>query len=193
MSNISVMVVGVGGQGTLLTSRVLGDVALNQNYDVKASEVHGMAQRGGSVVTYIKFGEKVYSPLIEKGEADFIIAFEELEALRWSDYLKKDGRIIVNTMKVNPLSVNNGKEEYPKNVVEKLRSKHNNVIALDALGLAKEAGHFRAVNIVLLGVLSKFLGIDNDTWLESIKNTVPQKTIEINTRAFKMGAEYTIK
>ncbi|WP_105619089.1 indolepyruvate oxidoreductase subunit beta [Vallitalea okinawensis] len=185
MSVKNILVVGVGGQGTLLTSRILGNLALNNGYDVKLSEVHGMAQRGGSVVTHIRFGEKVYSPLVEIGHADVIVAFEKMEALRWAHYLKKDGVMIVNTQEINPMPVITGGAEYPSDLVEQIKGKCDKTIFIDALSHARELGNFRVVNTVLLGELAKHLDFDVEQWEKAIEITVPKKTIEINTKAFK--------
>lgn len=189
MDRLNLLIVGVGGQGTLLASRILGTVALKMNFDVKVSEVHGMSQRGGSVVTYVKFGEKVYSPLIEKGEADLIIAFEELEALRWIDYLTKDGKMIINEQEINPMPVIIGKAKYPENIIAVLEAKHN-IFSLDALKIARECGTIKAVNIVLLGVMAKLTGIDKQIFLDAIHEVVPAKVLEVNVKAFEEGYGY---
>ncbi len=186
MSTVNIMIVGVGGQGTLLASRILGNCVIKEGYDVKVSEVHGMSQRGGSVVTYLKYGDKVYSPIVGKGEADIILAFEELEALRAMPYLKKGGKIIVNTQQINPMPVIVGKAEYPTNILATLE-KAGNVIALDALALAKESGNIKAVNVVLIGVLAKSSEIAYEKWIETIKSTVPEKFLEVNLKAFDAG------
>lgn len=190
MNTVNIMIVGVGGQGTLLASRILGNCVIKEGYDVKVSEVHGMSQRGGSVVTYLKYGDKVYSPIIDKGEADIILAFEELEALRCVSYLKKGGTIIVNTQKINPMPVIVGKAQYPDNILNKLENA-GNVIALDALSLAKDAGNIKAVNVVLIGVLAKSSAISYEKWIDAIKSTVPEKFLEINLKAFELG--YNLK
>lgn len=187
MNKRNIMIVGVGGQGTLLASRVIGNVVLKQNYDVKVSEVHGMSQRGGSVVTYVKLGDKVYSPIIEKGEVDIIIAFEQLEALRWAEYLKEDGKLLVNEQKINPMPVIIGKEKYPENIMVKLKENYKNVISLDALKIARECGNIKAVNTVLIGLLAKSIDIDKEVWIESLKEIVPQKALEVNLKAFEEG------
>lgn len=184
MSVTNILVVGVGGQGTLLTSRILGNLALQKGYDVKLSEVHGMAQRGGSVVTHIRYGEKVYSPLVEIGDADVIVAFELMEALRWSHYLKKDGIIIVNTQEIKPMPVITGAASYPKDLDQKLEERTENVVFIDALSMAKEIGNIRVVNTILLGELSKYLLFSPEDWEMAIKATVPAKTVGINTEAF---------
>ncbi len=187
MDNLNIMIVGVGGQGTLLASRVLGNVALKQSLDVKVSEVHGMSQRGGSVVTYVKMGKKVYSPLIEKGEADVILAFEILEALRWVEYLKKGGTIVVNEQRIDPMPVIIGKAKYPENIIAKLKQQIQNIISVNALKIAKECGNIKALNIVLLGLLAKSTDIAKDIWLEAIREVVPAKILDVNLKAFDAG------
>lgn len=187
MKKLNIMIVGVGGQGTLLASRVLGNVALKMDYDVKVSEVHGMSQRGGSVVTYVKFGEKVYSPIIEKGEADIILAFEQLEALRWVEYLKDGGKIIINTQEIDPMPVIIGKAKYPENIISKIKDNYKNTISIDALRIAKECGNIKAVNIVLVGLLAKSTDIQKDIWLDAIRQTVPEKFLDANIKAFEAG------
>lgn len=188
METKNIMIVGVGGQGTLLASKLLGAVLLGQNYDVKVSEVHGMSQRGGSVVTYVRFGEKVYSPIIDKGEADIILSFELLEAARWLEYLKPGGQIIVNTQRMEPMPVIIGAAEYPENIVDKMENSGAKVDAMDFLAIANEAGSSKAVNIALMGRLSNyFLDIDDAVWDEAIEKIVPAKFLELNKKAFKMG------
>ncbi len=183
----NIMIVGVGGQGTLLSSRILGNVFTSQGYDVKVSEVHGMSQRGGSVVTYVKYSSRVASPIIEKGEADIILAFEKLEALRSSEYLKKDGILIVNTQEIEPMPVITGAVSYPDEIISKLRAQGRNVLEIDALKFAEEAGNAKAINVVLIGALAKSTSIPKETWLEAIKQTVPAKFLEINLKAFELG------
>ncbi|MEG1886784.1 MAG: indolepyruvate oxidoreductase subunit beta [Oscillospiraceae bacterium] len=183
----NIMIVGVGGQGTLLTSRLLGNVMVSRGYDVKVSEVHGMSQRGGSVVTYVRYGEKVASPVIEQGEADIILAFEQLEAARWLPYLKNDGRLIVNTQVIDPMPVVNGIAEYPKNILEELEATGVCVTALDALSKAVQVGNAKAVNVVLVGVMAKFLDIDEAEWIKAIEQTVPLKFRDLNKAAFYLG------
>lgn len=182
----NIMIVGVGGQGTLLASRVLGNTVINEGYDVKVSEIHGMSQRGGSVVTYVKYGEKVYSPIIDKGEADIILAFETLEAYRALPFLKKGGKIIVNTQAINPMPVIIGKSEYPSDICKKLAAEAD-VKAVDALKLAEEAGNFKSVNVVLIGVMAKSTDIPYEKWIETIRATVPSKFVEVNIKAFELG------
>ncbi len=183
---MNIMIVGVGGQGTLLASRILGRVAIKEGYDVKVSEVHGMSQRGGSVVTYVKYGDEVYSPIIGKGEADIVLAFEILEAYRALPYLRKGGKMIANTQKINPMPVITGAMEYPADIEKKLAEKIN-LQAVDALSLAEQAGTIKAVNVVLIGLLAKSTSIDKSVWLEAIKETVPEKFIELNLKAFELG------
>ena len=181
-----IMIVGVGGQGTLLASRILGNTVINEGYDVKVSEVHGMSQRGGSVVTYVKYGDEVYSPIIDKGEADIILAFEMLEAYRAMPFLKKGGKLIVNTQEIDPMPVITGAMEYPENIADKLKEKLD-VTLVDALSLAKKAGNFKAVNVVLIGVMAKSTDIAYEKWIETIKTTVPSKFLDINLEAFNLG------
>lgn len=186
MNAYSVMIVGVGGQGTLLASRLLGNAVISEGYDVKVSEVHGMSQRGGSVITYVRFGDKVSSPIIEKGEADLIMAFEQLEAARYLPFLKKGGKIVVNTQKIDPMPVVIGAAEYPDGIIEKLQAKAD-VTALDALSLAVEAGSSKAVNVVLMGVVAKHMDIKKEVWQKVIEETVPAKFKELNLKAFELG------
>lgn len=185
-----VMIVGVGGQGTLLASRILGNVLIGQGYDVKMSEVHGMSQRGGSVVTYVKYGDKVRSPIIDQGEADYILAFERLEAARWISYLKKGGTLIVNDNPISPMPVITGAAEYPADVVEKIRAKGVRVIAGDALGMATQAGNAKSVNVVLIGVMSAITEFSEDVWLKALEQTVKPKFIDVNKKAFALGRQY---
>ena len=185
----NIMIVGVGGQGTLLASRILGNAVIRMGYDVKVSEVHGMSQRGGSVVTYVKYGEKVHSPIIDNGEADIVLAFELLEAYRALPALKAGGRLIVNDQRINPMPVITGAAKYPENIVEKLSDKVNTT-AVDALALANEAGSFKAVNVVLIGVMAKSTNIPYEIWIDTIKNTVPAKFLDINLKAFELGYSY---
>lgn len=185
----NILIVGVGGQGTLLASKIMGAVFTGLDYDVKVSEVHGMSQRGGSVVTYVRYGEKVFSPVIEKGEADILISFEQLEAARWVSYLKPDGIIITNTQKIDPMPVIMGKAEYPENILEKIENTGIKIISADALEIAEAAGSAKAVNMVLLGMAAKFLHIDKEVWLKTICDTVPEKTKETNIKAFSDGYE----
>ena len=184
----NIMIVGVGGQGSLLASKLLGRLLLTKGYDVKVSEVHGMSQRGGSVVTYVRFGDAVYSPVIDEGEADFVVSFELLEAARWTKFLKKDGKIITNTQQINPMPVATGAAEYPAQLVEKMKADGFNVDALNALELAESAGSSKAVNLVLMGRLSKYFEFTEEEWLKAIEDSVPQKFLEMNKKAFALGA-----
>ncbi len=183
----NILIVGVGGQGTLLASKLMGKCFVDKGYDVKVSEVHGMSQRGGSVVTYVRYGEKVYSPVIEKGEADIIIAFEQLEAARWLEYLKPDGILIANTQRIDPMPVIMGAAKYPENILDKLQAKGVKVISVDALDLAVKAGNPKSTNVVLLGVTARFLGFERDMWIDIIRSTVPEKMLDINVKAFDLG------
>lgn len=188
METKNIMIVGVGGQGSLLASKLLGKLFLSRGYDVKVSEVHGMSQRGGSVVTYVRYGGKVYSPIIDKGQADFILSFELLEAARWTEYLKPGGRIVTNTQQINPMPVITGAAQYPQGLVEEMRRAGMDVDAFDALSLAEEAGSAKAVNIVLLGRLSKSFDFSRAEWEQAIQESVPPKFLELNLRAFALGA-----
>lgn len=192
MQTKNIMIVGVGGQGTLLASKLLGRLLLSKNYDIKVSEVHGMSQRGGSVVTYVRYGDKVYSPVIDKGEADVIVSFEILEAARWTEYLKKGGVIITNTQQVNPMPVITGAQEYPKDLENKIKDLGINLDAIDALSLAEKAGNSKAVNIVLLGRLSKLFDFTEEEWMEAIEQSVPAKFLELNKKAFLLGRDYEV-
>lgn len=188
MDTRNIMIVGVGGQGTLLASKVLGHVLLSRGYDVKVSEVHGMSQRGGSVVTYVRYGDRVYSPVIDKGEADIIVSFELLEAARWLEYLKPEGQVITNTQEVEPMPVIIGAAEYPGNLVEKMQSAGAKVDAGDFLALAEQAGSARAVNIVLMGRLSRYFPeIGEEVWDGALEACVPKKYLEMNKKAFSLG------
>ncbi|MBQ5335029.1 MAG: indolepyruvate oxidoreductase subunit beta [Oscillospiraceae bacterium] len=189
METKSVMIVGVGGQGSLLASRILGNVLLQQGYAVKVSEVHGMSQRGGSVVTYVKYGDAVYSPTVEKGEADVIISFELLEAARWAGYLKKGGKIVTSTQTLDPMPVITGAASYPEGIVETLKGMGIDVTAVDALSLAETAGSAKASNVVLMGVVSKKMEFEEAVWQEALNQCVPAKFIEMNRRAFALGRE----
>ena len=180
------MIVGVGGQGTLLASRILGNAFIRMGYDVKVSEVHGMSQRGGSVVTYVKYGDKVHSPIIDKGEADVILAFELLEAYRALPYLKEGGRIIVNDQRIDPMPVITGGAEYPTDIAKKL-GEVCELTVVDALSLATRAGNIKAVNVALIGVLAKTSEIPYEAWVGALEATVPEKFLEANRRAFDLG------
>lgn len=187
MNTTSVMIVGVGGQGSLLASKLLGHLLTEEGYDVKVSEVHGMSQRGGSVVTYVRFGDKVYSPIICDGEADYIVSFEKIEAARYVSCLKPNGKIVVNTQQIDPMPVIIGAEQYPENILDELKSKNIFVDDMDALGLAEEAGSSKAVNIVLMGRLAKYFDISYDKWINAIEKIVAPKFVEMNKKAFALG------
>lgn len=187
METKSIMIVGVGGQGSLLASRLLGNVLLAQGYDVKVSEVHGMSQRGGSVVTYVKYGDKVYSPVIEKGEADAVISFELLEAARCLPYLKKGGKLVTSTQQIDPMPVITGAAEYPDELVKKLEGSGVELVAVDALSLAEQAGSAKASNVALMGALAARLDFDEKLWQDAIEQCVPEKFLELNRKAFELG------
>lgn len=184
----NIMIVGVGGQGTLLTSRIIGRAALSEGLDVKISEVHGMAQRGGSVVTFVRFGDKVNEPVVEEGQADVIIAFEKLEALRYAHFLKKDGVIVVNDCRIDPMTVVIGAAQYPENIIGELKREHD-VYTIDGQKIALELGNSKVLNSVVLGYSADFIGFDKSVWLETVAGTVPAKTVEINKKAFMCGYE----
>ena len=187
MKAVNIMIVGVGGQGTLLASRLLGQAGLKAGYEVGLSEVHGMSQRGGSVVTYVKLGEEVHSPVIKEGEADFIVSFEKLEAVRYLDCLKKDGRIITNIQQIDPMPVITGAMEYPENILDDAEAKGVKIDRMEALSLALEAGTSLAVNIVLMGRLSRYFDIPEETWLSALEEVVKPAFIEVNKKAFALG------
>ena len=187
MNTKSIMIVGVGGQGSLLASRLMGHVLLSKGYDVKVSEVHGMSQRGGSVVTYVKYGEKVSSPTIEKGEADIIISFEQLEASRWVSYLKEGGKMIVSTQTTNPMPVIIGVAKYPENIIDKIKDLGIDITAINALEEATKLGNAKASNVVILGAVSKLLPFGEDMWQKAIQECVPPKFLELNKNAFEVG------
>ena len=188
METKNIMVVGVGGQGSVLASKLLGRLLMNEGYDTKVSEVHGMSQRGGSVVTYVRFGDKVYSPVIDKGQADVIVAFELLEASRWLSHLAPDGQMITNTQQIDPMPVIIGTVDYPDDLVEKMRSTGAKVDAINALSLAEEAGLSRAVNVVMMGRLSCYFPFSNEAWDKALTETVPERYLEMNREAFRKGA-----
>ncbi len=183
---VNIMIVGVGGQGTLLASRILGNLTTASGYDVKISEVHGMAQRGGSVVTYVRYGKDVAEPIVEEGQADVLIAFERLEALRYAHFLKKDGHIIVNDQRIDPMTVVTGACEYPENIIEDLSKKYD-VTSLDAMAEAEKLGNTRVFNTIILGVVATKMEFDKEVWIETIKNVVPPKTVDLNVKAFEAG------
>jgi indolepyruvate ferredoxin oxidoreductase beta subunit len=187
MKTKNIMIVGVGGQGSLLASKLLGRLLMNEGYDVKVSEVHGMSQRGGSVVTYVRYGDKVASPVIDAGEADYIVSFELLEAARMLGYLAADGQIITNTQQIDPMPVITGAASYPEDLVGTLKAAGAKVDAFDALRLATEAGSPKAVNIVLMGRLSKYFPLPEPAWTKAIEESVPAKFLELNKKAFELG------
>ena len=188
MDTKNIMIVGVGGQGSLLASKLLGKILLDKGYDVKVSEVHGMSQRGGSVVTYVRFGDKVYSPIIDEGECDFLVSFEKLEAARYVSFMKKGGVIVTNTQEIDPMPVITGQAEYPSDILEKVKELDVKVDQLDCLSIANSAGSSKAVNIVLMGRLSNYFSdIEVEEWEKAIRTSVPEKFIELNLKAFSMG------
>ena len=189
METKSIMIVGVGGQGSLLASRLIGNVLLQQGYDVKVSEVHGMSQRGGSVVTYVKYGDEVLSPIVCKGEADIIISFEQLESARWLPYLKKGGHLVTSTQMIDPMPVITGAASYPENIIEKIKAEGVDVIAVDALELAEQAGNSKASNVVLMGVVSTKMDFDKSVWDKAVEECVPAKFLELNKKAFELGRQ----
>ncbi|MBO6138226.1 MAG: indolepyruvate oxidoreductase subunit beta [Lachnospiraceae bacterium] len=182
----NIMIVGVGGQGTLLTSRILGSLMLDAGYDVKLSEVHGMAQRGGSVVTYVRYGKKVSEPIVEEGQADVLIAFERLEALRYAHFLKKDGVLIVNDQRIDPMPVVTGAAEYPENILEELKKEHT-VYSIDAMEEAKKLGNPKVFNVIVLGMAARHMDFPEEDWLRCVRAKVPQKLVDINVSAFNAG------
>jgi indolepyruvate ferredoxin oxidoreductase beta subunit len=182
----NIMIVGVGGQGTLLTSRILGNIMMEAGYDVKMSEVHGMAQRGGSVVTYVRYGEDVAEPIVEEGQADVLIAFERLEAMRYAHFLKKDGVIILNDQRMDPITVSTGQAQYPEGIVETL-SKTHRVISFDAMSEAKKLGNAKVFNVIIVGVAAKHMEFEKEQWIKVIRNTVPAKLADLNVQAFEAG------
>jgi indolepyruvate ferredoxin oxidoreductase beta subunit len=187
MDTKSIMIVGVGGQGSLLASRLLGNVLLSQGFDVKVSEVHGMSQRGGSVVTYVKYGERVFSPVIEYGEADAVISFELLEAARCVPYLKKGGNLITSTQQIDPMPVVMGNMDYPAELEKKITDAGVKLTAIDALSLAEQAGSAKASNVALMGALSARLDFPESIWQKAIEECVPPKFLELNKKAFELG------
>ena len=187
MDTKNVMIVGVGGQGSLLASKLLGRLLLSEGLDVKVSEVHGMSQRGGSVVTYVRYGEHVYSPVIDEEGADFIVSFELLEAARWLPYLKKDGVIVTNTQQIDPMPVITGNATYPEDLVKKMKETGARVDALNCLELAEKAGSAKAVNLVLMGRLSHYFDLEDEKWQKAIEESVPPRFLEMNRKAFELG------
>lgn len=188
--SLNILFVGVGGQGTILASKILTQAALSQGCDVKMSEIHGMAQRGGSVVTQVRLGEGIHSPVIDEGEADLIVAFEQLEGFRWAHYLKEKGALIVNSQKIIPLPVLTGAAEYPGDIVDRLRTRLCRVVEVDGLRLAAEAGNVRATNVILVGILAQFMDFSQETWQDALKVRIPERLLELNQRAFALGYAY---
>ena len=184
----NIMIVGVGGQGTLLTSRILGGITVEAGYDVKLSEVHGMAQRGGSVVTFVRYGEKVAEPIVEEGQADVLIAFEMLEAKRYAHFLKKDGVLVVNEQRIDPITVVTGVATYPEGIVEELEKEYS-VLKINAMDEALKLGNSKVFNIIVLGMAAKHMDFSKEDWLKVIEKTVPPKTVDMNKKAFLLGFE----
>jgi indolepyruvate ferredoxin oxidoreductase, beta subunit len=187
IGNINILICGVGGQGILLAGEILSAVALESGFDVKKSEVHGMAQRGGSVVSHVRFGEKIYSPLISEGEADFIFSFEKMETLRYLPMLKKDGIIIINDQKISPTSISIKSDKYPENITDTCRKYAREVILIDAMQIASKLGNSKTVNVIMLGALSGFLNLQDELWIKCIKTAVKPKFLELNLKAFQEG------
>lgn len=184
----SILFVGVGGQGTILVSRLLTTGLMKAGYDVKMSEVHGMAQRGGSVSTQVRYGKKVYSPILGKGQADILVAFEKMEALRWSEYLKPDGIVIVNNYEIPSLPIAIGKIEYPEGILEELQNNFKTIV-IDAGKIATELGNVKTQNVVLFGSLVKAFGLTEVNWIEVLKEIIPERMLDINIKAFNKGME----
>ena len=189
MKTKNVMIVGVGGQGSLLASKLLGRLLLTKGYDIKVSEVHGMSQRGGSVVTYVRYGDSVASPVIDEGEADYIVSFEILEAARWLSFLAPDGQVVTNTQMIDPMPVITGAARYPEGLAEKMQALGVKVDAVDCLALAQEAGSAKAVNIVLMGRLSTYFDLPEEAWLKALEAVVPPKFLDLNKKAFALGRQ----
>ena len=189
---MNVLIAGVGGQGTLLTSRIIAQVAVDLGYDVKVTEVHGMAQRGGSVVSEVRYGEKVYSPTIPKGQADVLLAFEKLEAARWLDHLKPDGIVIINDERVDPLPVMSGKMKYPEDIIDRIVQLKPKTTVVNATKIAIECGNVKAANVVLVGISSKAIGLPPEKVEEAIRKLVPPKALEVNLAAFRRGVEWSV-
>jgi len=184
------LIVGVGGQGSLLASKLMGRALLIEGYDAKVSEVHGMSQRGGAVVTYVRYGDKVYSPVVDKGQAELLVSFELLEAARWLDHLAPGGQVVTNTQRIDPIPVIIGAAEYPERLLEKFEAVGAKVDAIDALALAEGAGSPKTVNIVMMGRLSRYFPFPKETWAKALEESVPAKFLEMNRRAFESGANH---
>lgn len=187
MRTVNIVICGVGGQGVLLAGDIIAETAMAAGYDAKKSEVHGMAQRGGSVVSHVRYGEKVFSPLIRQGEADVILSFEEMETARYLDFLRDGGTVIINRQQVSPMTVATGQAEYPADIVGRIKSQVPNTVLCDGLKLSEQAGSPKTINMVLLGALSKKLDLPLEKWLEVITRRVPPKTVEMNKKAFELG------
>ncbi len=187
MKTVNILICGVGGQGVLLAGDIIAETAMACGHDAKKSEVHGMAQRGGSVVSHVRYGDRVHSPLIRQGEADVILSFEEMETARYLDFLKKDGTVIINRQQVMPMTVATGKAEYPVDIVDKIKTQVPKTILCEGMKLSEQAGSAKTINIVLLGALSKKLELPTDKWLEVISRRVPPKTVDMNKKAFELG------
>lgn len=184
----SILLVGVGGQGTILASKLLTTGLMEAGYDVKMSEIHGMSQRGGSVSSQVRYGHKVESPVIELGGADILVSFEKMEALRWLEYLKLDGKVVVNNHEIGPVSVLSGKLDYPEGILEELSEKAKTIV-VDAAKHARELGNSKVMNVILLGSTVKSMGLDNIDWEKIIRENVKEKFVDINIRAFKLGMD----
>ncbi len=189
MKTVNIFLTGVGGQGILLAGEILSRTLMEMGFDVKKSEVHGMAQRGGSVISHVRFGQRVASPLIPKGEADFLLAFEALEALRWIDFLKPEGRLIVNRQEIMPITVTSGRMRYPEDIFKKIVLRHPRTLIVDALGLAEKTGNIRTINSVMLGVVSHQLSIPEEIIKKVIAHLLPERLVFINKRAFELGRQ----
>jgi len=189
METRNIMIVGVGGQGSLLASKLMGKALLIEGYDAKVSEVHGMSQRGGAVVTYVRYGEKVYSPIVDIGQAELIVSFELLEAARWLNHLAPGGQVVTNTQQIDPIPVIIGAAKYPEEIIEKMKSTGAKVDAFDALALAEQAGSSKTVNIVMMGRLSKYFPFPKETWQKALEESVPPKFLEMNRKAFELGRD----
>ena len=187
METRNIVIVGVGGQGSLLACKLMGRALMIEGYDAKVSEVHGMSQRGGAVVTYVRYGEKVYSPIIDQGQAELLVSFELLEAARWLDLLAPGGKVVTNTQQIDPIPVIIGAAKYPENLLEKFESIGAEVDAIDALSLAEQAGSSKTVNIVMMGRLSKYFPFPKETWIKALEESVPPQFLELNSRAFEAG------
>lgn len=189
---VNILIVGVGGQGTVLSSKILAQVAMDMGVNVKVSEIHGMSQRGGSVVTQVRFGQEVHSPIIKQGGADVILAFEKLEALRWLPYLSPNGHIIINDQEIDPMPVIIGAAKYPQQITEKVREVADNVTVVDALAMAKSAGNIKATNVALLGVLAQHLDVSQEIWIAALEKVVPDRLLAVNKQAFLAGVQVSL-